>query len=83
MKKNKQALREILSAEDAELLLALGDSIYLPELKDRFQGVFEDIVREIRGGMCTVDQGYAYLEHFEMRLRVEQARIEESTPIGA
>ncbi len=43
-----------------------------PNIVARFNGVRRDLLREIRGGMCTVEQAQRYLEHLEITLLLEQ-----------
>ncbi len=57
----------------------LGDSLKDPELIARFEGVRENLQREIRGGMCTEDQADAYLDNLEISLLLEQ----EAQPMAA
>lgn len=57
----------------------LGDSLKDPELIARFEGVRENLLREIRGGMCTEDQAEAYLDNLEISLLLEQ----EAQPMAA
>lgn len=57
----------------------LGDSLKDPELIARFEGVRENLLREIRGGMCTEDQADAYLDNLEISLLLEQ----EAQPMAA
>lgn len=50
----------------------LGSTLKDPAIIARFEGVRENLEREIRGGMCTPDQAYAYLENLEITLLIEQ-----------
>lgn len=50
----------------------LGSTLKDPAIIARFEGVKENLEREIKGGMCTPDQAYAYLENLEITLLMEQ-----------
>ncbi|MDY3048819.1 MAG: hypothetical protein SOR40_03490 [Rothia sp. (in: high G+C Gram-positive bacteria)] len=50
----------------------LGSTLTDPSLRARFEGVKENLAREIRSGMCTLAQAYAYLENLEISLYLEQ-----------
>lgn len=50
----------------------LGKTLTDPALIARFEGVRENLMREVRGGMCTADQAHAYLENIEISLLLEQ-----------
>ncbi|WP_421083286.1 hypothetical protein [Rothia nasimurium] len=50
----------------------LGSDLRHPDLIARFEGVKENLEREIKGGMCTPEQAYAYLENLEISLLLEQ-----------
>lgn len=60
-------------ADDVPAFAAdLGATLTDPDLLARFEGVRENLMREMRGGMCTADQAYAYLENIEISLLLEQ-----------
>lgn len=50
----------------------IGVTLTDPNIVARFNGVRRDLLREIRGGMCTVEQAQRYLEHLEITLLLEQ-----------
>lgn len=56
----------------ADFAPGLGATLRDEALVARFEGVKENLVREIRGGMCTADQAHAYLENIEISLLLEQ-----------
>ncbi|HIY95027.1 MAG TPA: hypothetical protein H9821_05120 [Candidatus Rothia avicola] len=57
----------------------LGQTLHDADLVARFEGVKENLSREIRGGMCTPDQAYAYLENLEISLLLEQEALAASS----
>lgn len=57
----------------------LGQTLHDSGLVARFEGVKENLSREIRGGMCTPDQAYAYLENLEISLLLEQEALAASS----
>ncbi|ORC24337.1 MULTISPECIES: hypothetical protein [Rothia] len=68
-------VREPAQELDVTFAESLGSTLYIEEVKARFDGVKENLAREIRSGMCTVDQAYAYLENLEISLLLEQEQI--------
>lgn len=50
----------------------IGTTLTDPGIVARFNGVRRDLEREIRGGLCTVEQAQQYLEHLEITLLLEQ-----------
>ncbi len=69
----KQELFSVQPEQGPSLsLLDLGSGLYWSEVRTRFQGIRANILQEMRSGMCTPDQAYTYLEHFEQRLLQEQ-----------
>ncbi|MDY6052047.1 MAG: hypothetical protein SPI83_06520 [Rothia sp. (in: high G+C Gram-positive bacteria)] len=58
----------------------LGQNLHDAGLVARFEGVKENLAREIRGGMCTPQQAYAYLENLEISLLLEQEALAVSSP---
>lgn len=50
----------------------LGSTLKDPAIIARFEGVKENLEREIKSGMCTPNQAYAYLENLEITLLLEQ-----------
>ncbi|MFW0109095.1 hypothetical protein ACN08Z_08270 [Rothia sp. P7181] len=61
-----------------ESLETLGETLESEYLVERFEGVKQNLIREIRGQMCTEEQAYAYLENFEMRLLQEQELMSQT-----
>lgn len=59
-------------AEPLDFAANLGSALYVEELRARFEGVKENLGREILSGMCTVEQAYTYLENMEISLLLEQ-----------
>ncbi|WP_237200191.1 hypothetical protein [Rothia nasimurium] len=61
-------------SQQEQLIFApeLGATLRHPDLIARFEGVKENLEREIRGSMCTPEQAYAYLENLEISLLLEQ-----------
>lgn len=61
-------------SQQEQLIFApeLGTTLRHPDLIARFEGVKENLEREIRGSMCTPEQAYAYLENLEISLLLEQ-----------
>lgn len=50
----------------------IGVTLTDPHIIARFNGVRRDLEREIRGGLCTIEQAQRYLEHLEITLLLEQ-----------
>lgn len=69
--------------EELTPLYLLGATLQTADARRRFEGVLGNIVREIKSGMCTVEQGYAYLENFELHLMAEQIKAEASITAGS
>lgn len=61
-------------------LMVLGRTIENLDDFTRFDGVRQDLLREVRGGLCTVEQAVAYLENFELHLlgEAEKATAKQS-----
>lgn len=59
-------------AEPLDFAANLGSTLYVEALRARFEGVKENLGREILSGMCTVEQAYTYLENMEISLLLEQ-----------
>ena len=58
--------------EECSPFEGIGVTLTDPNIVARFNGVRRDLLREIRGGMCTVEQAQRYLEHLEITLLLEQ-----------
>lgn len=59
-------------SEPLDFAANLGSALYVDALRSRFEGVKENLGREIISGMCTVEQAYTYLENMEISLLLEQ-----------
>lgn len=64
-----------LAAMEFPELFEQGNDIEGAEPQARFEGVRQDLVREIRGGMCTREQALAYLQNFELYLLGEAEKL--------